>query len=70
MALKKLADVRELLRHPPADHRERLIWRQVAAALARAVADAGVVDVFVTLRIALRTEGAECRNSVAGALPV
>jgi hypothetical protein len=36
MTLKTLADVRTLLRHLPAEHRERPTWRHVAAELERA----------------------------------
>jgi len=33
MTLKTLADVRTLIRHLPAEHRERPTWRHVAAEL-------------------------------------
>jgi len=36
MTLKTLADVRELMRHLPAEHRERPTWRHVAAELEQA----------------------------------
>jgi hypothetical protein len=36
MTLKTLADVRELMRHLPPEHRERPTWRHVAAELEQA----------------------------------
>jgi hypothetical protein len=38
MTLKTLADVRELMRHVPADRRDRPTWRHVAAQLTQAAA--------------------------------
>jgi hypothetical protein len=59
MTLSTLADVRELLRHLPADHRERPTWRHVAAELDKAAAGADVVDIFVALWLALSIERVE-----------
>ena len=38
MTFKTFADVRALMRPPPAEHRERPTWRHVAAELARRLA--------------------------------
>jgi hypothetical protein len=61
MTLATLADVRALMRHLPADHRERQTWRHVAGELEKATAGADVVDVLVALRLVLSLEGVECR---------
>jgi hypothetical protein len=61
MTLKTLADVRKLMRHLPAEHRERPTWRHVAAELEQAAAGADTVDVVVALRLALMLENVECR---------
>ena len=61
MTLKTLADVRKLMRHLPAEHRERPTWRHVAAELEQAAAGADTVDVAVALRLALMLENVECR---------
>ncbi len=61
MTLKTLADVRELMRHLPAEHRERPTWRHVAAELEQAAAGADPVDVAIALRLALMLENVECR---------
>ncbi len=61
MTLKTLADVRMLMRHLPAEHRERPTWRHVAAELEQAAAGADTVDVVVALRLALMLENVECR---------
>jgi hypothetical protein len=48
MTLKTLADVRTLMRHLPAKHRERPTWRHVAAELEQAASGAAdTVDVAV-----------------------
>jgi len=60
--LVTLADVRELMRHLPADHRERLTWRHVASELEKAAAGADVVDVFVAVGLAPSLEGVEYRQ--------
>jgi hypothetical protein len=57
-----LADVRTLIRHVPAERRERTTWRYVASQLADAAA--GSIDtshVTVALRLVLMMEGVECR---------
>ena len=56
-----LADVRELMRHLPPDHREGPTWRHVASQLEKAAAGADVIDVFVALRLALSLERVEYR---------
>ena len=61
MTLKTLADVRKLIRHLPAEHRERPTWRHVAAELEQAAAGADTVDVAVALRLALMLENVDCR---------
>ena len=62
MTLKTLADVRTLMRHLPAKHRERPTWRHVAAELEQAASGAAdTVDVAVALRLALMLENVECR---------
>lgn len=61
MTLKTLADVRELMRHLAAEHRERPTWRYVAQQLAEAAAGADTVDVAIALRLVLMLENVECR---------
>jgi hypothetical protein len=57
MTLKTLADVRELMRHLPADRRDRATWRHVAAQLNEAAAGADPTDVVVALRMVFMLEG-------------
>jgi hypothetical protein len=52
MTLETLGDVRELMRHLPADRRDRRTWRHVATQLTEAAAGADTVDVAVALRCA------------------
>lgn len=62
MTLTTLADVRALIeRHLPVDHRDKAIWRDVAAYLAEAARGGDVVDLMVSLRMALSLEGVQCR---------
>ncbi len=61
MTLKTLADVRELMRHLPAEHRGRPTWRHVAAELEQAAAGADTVEVDVAVRLVLMLENVECR---------
>jgi len=61
MTLKTLADVRELMRHLPPEHRERTPWRHFAAELEQAAAGADTVDVAVALRLVLSLEGVDYR---------
>jgi hypothetical protein len=61
MTIRTLADVRELLRHLPADHRNKETWRHVAAELDKATAGADVVDVAVALRMVLMLEKVKCK---------
>jgi hypothetical protein len=48
-----LADVRTLLDHVPAEHREQENWRYVATKLDEAARGASVVEVFALLRMVL-----------------
>ncbi len=68
MTLKTLADVRELMRHLPPEHRKLPTWRHVAAALEQAAAGADTVDVAVAVRLALMLENVECRPKQMSAL--
>jgi hypothetical protein len=51
MTLKTLADVRKLLEHLPAAHREKSTWRYVADRLDDAARGADVIDLVMPLRI-------------------
>jgi hypothetical protein len=61
MTLATLGDVRTLLDHVPAEHREKENWRYVATKLDEAARGASVVEVFVVLRTVLTMEGIACR---------
>jgi hypothetical protein len=61
MTLRTLADVRELMRHLPAEHRNSRIWRYVAGQVERAAGGGDVGDAATALRIALILEKVECR---------
>lgn len=61
MTLATLADVREFLRHLPADCRELSTWRHVADQLVEAVRGGDVTDVAAALLIVLALERAPCR---------
>lgn len=61
MTLTRLADVRELMRHLPADHRNRSTWRLVADDLEAAARGADPADVSIALRIVLMLEHVEYR---------
>jgi hypothetical protein len=61
MTLKTLADVRELMRHIPADRRERSTWRPLHAQHGKAAAGADPADVAIALRMVLMLESVECR---------
>jgi hypothetical protein len=54
MTLATLADVRKLLDHLPADHREKATWRYVADRLDEAARGLPLVDVTLPLRMVLR----------------
>jgi hypothetical protein len=56
-----LADVRSLLEHLPAAHRENATWRYVADRLDDAARGADVFDLVVPLRMVLSMEGITCR---------
>jgi hypothetical protein len=58
--LRTLADVRELMRHVPADRRELPTWRHVAAVLDDAANGGDVQDASVALRMVLQIERVEC----------
>jgi hypothetical protein len=61
IVLATLADVRELMRHLPADRRSRSTWRRVAVDI-EAAADGGDIEgAAIALRIVLFLEGVECR---------
>jgi 2-keto-3-deoxy-L-rhamnonate aldolase RhmA len=60
MTLTTLADVRKLMQHLPAGHRELPRWQDVAAELDKAAAGADVVDVAIALRLVLMLEHVEC----------
>ncbi len=62
MTLRTLADVRELLRHLPADRRAPPMWR-VAADIAAAAAGGDIEGAAIELRLVLFLEGVECRTS-------
>ena len=57
MTLKTLADVRKLLGHLPAAHREKSTWCYVADRLDDAARGADVIDLVVPLRMVLSMEG-------------
>ncbi len=61
MDLITLDDVRTLMRHLPADRRERPTWRHVARQLEEAAAGADTVNVAISLRMALMLEGVGCQ---------
>lgn len=63
MTLKTIADVRELMRHLPADRRDKRTWRHVTAQLAKAAADADPAEVAIAVRLVLSIEGVEYRQS-------
>ena len=61
MVLATLADVRELMRHLPADRRERRTWRRVAADIEAAAAGGDIEGAVIGLRMVLFLERVECR---------
>jgi hypothetical protein len=61
MTLRTLADVRELIRHLPAEHRKSRTWRYVAAELEKAAGRGDVAEAAIALRLALMLEKVECR---------
>jgi hypothetical protein len=61
MMLKTLADVRELMRHLPADRRARSTWRRVAADIEVAAGGGDIEGAVIALRMVLMIEGVECR---------
>ena len=56
MQLKTLADVRELMRHLPAEHRRRPSWRYVEAEITEAARSGDVVGALAALRTVLMFE--------------
>jgi hypothetical protein len=63
MKLRKLGDVRELLRHLPAAARGKATWLYVADRLDEAARGADVVDVAVALRLVLSLERVDVSGS-------
>jgi hypothetical protein len=61
MILATLADVRELMRHLPADRRARSTWRRVAADIEVAASGGDIEGAVIALRMVLMIEGVECR---------
>ena len=62
MTLKTLADVRDLIKHLPKDHREKSTWQHVSKQLnAAALGEVDTIDVAVPLQMVLTMEGVECR---------
>jgi hypothetical protein len=59
MTLRTLADVRELIRHLPADRRERSTWLHVAKLIEDG---ADPADASIAVRMALNLEGVEYRT--------
>jgi hypothetical protein len=63
MTLKTLADVRELIKHLPKDHRAKSTWQHVEKELnAAALGEVDAIDVAVPLQMVLSMEGVECRS--------
>ncbi len=61
MTLKTLADVRELTRRLPKDHRAKSTWRHVEKQLnAAALGEVETIDVAVPLRLVLQLERVAC----------
>ncbi|MGB7100557.1 MAG: hypothetical protein WBD95_17570, partial [Xanthobacteraceae bacterium] len=60
MSLRTLADVRTLMRHLPADRRERRTWRQIAADIDAAAAGGDIEGAAIGLRMVLFLERVEC----------
>ena len=58
--LRTLADARSLMRHLPADRRDRSTGRYVATELERAANGAAVGEAVIALRLVLMLEGVEC----------
>jgi hypothetical protein len=61
MTLRTLADVRELIRHLPVEHRNSRIWRYVAGQVEKAATGGDVAEAAIALRLALILEHVECR---------
>jgi hypothetical protein len=57
MTLATLGDVRTLLDHVPAEHREKENWRYVATKLDEAARGESVVELFTVLRAVMAMEG-------------
>ncbi|MGB5181710.1 MAG: hypothetical protein WBO12_05925 [Xanthobacteraceae bacterium] len=54
--LKTLADVRTLMQHLPAGHRQRSTWQHVAKQLAAAASGGDINDAVISLRLVLQLE--------------
>ena len=61
MTLTTLDDVRTLMKHLPAEHRNRPTWQHVAAQIDDAARGGDVDDAVVALRLVLSLERIECR---------
>jgi hypothetical protein len=61
MTIETLADVQNLIRHLPRDHRVKSTWQHVVAELNKAAAGAAVADVDMALRLVLMLEHVEYR---------
>jgi hypothetical protein len=61
MVLARLADVRELMRHLPADRRERSTWRRVAVDIEAAAGGEDIEGAVIALRMVLMLEGVVCK---------
>ncbi len=56
MTLKTLADVRELIKHLPKDHRAKSTWEHVAKQLnAAALGEVDMIDVAVPLQASIKS---------------
>ena len=63
MKLVTLADVRELVeKHLPADYRQKDTWQYGAAQLAEAAKGGNIMDVSISLRLALMLEKVLCQQ--------
>jgi hypothetical protein len=61
MTLKTLADVRAFLKLLPAEIRQRHTWKCVVPNLTGAANGAEIIELFISLRMVLMLERAECR---------
>jgi hypothetical protein len=59
MTIKTLADVRQLMKHLPAETRAKSTWKHVDSHLDQAVRGADTIDVAVALQMVLSMERVE-----------